>query len=126
MSKRSNACEFSQKEREAIIKRDKGECIFCNMMYRPEETDSYGRSIKEIMHYVPRSQGGLGVRYNAAVGCKCHHTMFDNGKYREEMDKLFAHYLAGKYKNWNKADIIYDKWRELKNVSNRPKLQEDH
>lgn len=113
MSKRSNACEFSKKEREAIIKRDHGECIFCNMLYHPEETDDYGRSIKEIMHYIPRSQGGLGVRQNGAIGCKCHHAMLDNGKHRKEMGELFAHYLRGKYKDWNEENITYNKWRSL-------------
>jgi hypothetical protein len=68
--------------------------------------------IIETMHYIPRSRGGLGIARNAALGCKWHHMMLDNGNKgnREEMLNMFADYLKGNYKDWNEKDLIYNKW----------------
>lgn len=107
-SKRTKACDFVQKERKQIMERDTG-CIFCRMRYRMERADSYNTSIKEIMHYIPRSQGGLGIGKNAAVGCKYHHLMLDEGEHRKEMLELFKKYLQGMYQDWSEADLVYHK-----------------
>lgn len=108
-SKRSNACEFSAAERSAIAHRDY-ECIFCKMHYMPAKdgTDKYNLS---IMHYIPRSKGGLGIRQNGAVGCAYHHDMLDNGNKgnRQEMLNMFAAYLKSKYVGWNEENLIYRK-----------------
>ena len=57
-------------------------------------------SIKETMHFVPRSAGGLGVEQNGAIGCKYHHEMLD----------FFEKYLRGKYPGWNREALIYKKY----------------
>ena len=107
-SKRARACDFTQKERAAINERDEG-CIFCRMGYRMEKADGYNTSIREIMHYIPRSQGGLGIRQNAAVGCKYHHMMLDEGPHRKEMRELFKGYLNSIYKDWSEEALVYRK-----------------
>ena len=91
-SKRYKACEFSQKEREEIYKRDKGKCIFCGSTYQ-----------LTWMHFVSRAKGGLGIKENGALGClNCHMTM-DNpigyqqvaeskslkGRFRKHLDKHY-------------------------------------
>lgn len=70
------------------------------------------REVKDLMHYIPRSSGGLGIPQNAAVGCRFHHTMFDNGHQgrHEEMKELFKGYLMARYPGWNEKDIVYSKW----------------
>ena len=108
MSKRSRACEFSKKEREEIYERDYG-CIFCQKNYRMEPEGEWGHCIFEVMHYVPRSQGGLGIARNAAIGCKYHHMMLDNSEHRAEMKEIFKAYLQRMYWDWNEKDLIYDK-----------------
>lgn len=115
-SKRSRSTEFSAKAREEIKARDGNNCIFCVMRYQMEKADPYEQSIKEIMHYIPRSAGGLGIAQNAAIGCKYHHMMLDNGNQgnREEMLGLFREYLSKRYRGWNEKELVYDKWSFLK------------
>lgn len=108
MSKRSRACDFSTKERTLIKARDEG-CIFCRWRYRMEKADAFNTSVMEIMHYIPRSQGGLGIARNGAIGCKYHHMMLDNSEHRAEMKEMFKAYLKGMYRDWDEADLVYHK-----------------
>lgn len=113
MSKRSKACEFSKEARQEIMNRDRG-CIFCQMGYEIPEEFTASRGL-QIMHFVPRSQGGLGIPQNGAVGCIYHHMLLDNGKdHREVMTDLFRDYLKSHYKNWDDLTLTYDKWSFLK------------
>lgn len=111
-SKQARAREFSKKEREKILCRDNGECIFCKMKYRMENANPFVLGIREIMHYIPRSQNGLGIEQNGAVGCKHHHEMMDNGNKgrREEMLGLFRDYLQSFYPEWDEKSLKYRKW----------------
>jgi hypothetical protein len=114
-SKQARRREFSQKDRETIINRDRHECIFCRMKYHMEDVDGYGQQLPSIMHYIGRAQGGLGIPENGALGCQCHHEMYDNGnKGRHgEMRGLFREYLMQYYPDWNEEKLVYSKWREL-------------
>lgn len=107
-SKRTKACDFTQKERSIIKDRDNG-CIFCRMRYRMEKADAYNTSIREIMHYIPRSQGGLGIAKNAAVGCKYHHMMMDESDRRAEMRGIMKRYLSSMYREWDESELVYQK-----------------
>ncbi len=107
-SKRTRRCDFTPKQRDIIRERDGG-CIFCRMRYRMEKADSYLTSIMETMHYIPRSQGGLGIGRNAALGCKYHHMMMDGGPHREEMRGLMREYLRSVYRDWDETDLVYRK-----------------
>lgn len=119
-SKRTKAVDFSQKDRIEIIKRDKGKCIFCEMGYHLEEATTLDLEIKDLMHYIPRSAGGLGIAKNAAVGCRHHHTMFDNGYQgrHTEMKEIFKEYLKGFYPDWDEEKLVYNKWDFLKGENN--------
>ena len=77
--------------------------------------------IDGIMHYIPRSRNGLGIKENGAIGCKWHHRMLDNGSSgrREEMLTIFRRYLQSHYKDWDESKLTYNKWscfEEVKNV----------
>lgn len=114
MSKRSNACEFSQKARLQIVERDKG-CIFCSRGYHLPPEEFTATQELQIMHFIPRSQGGLGVPENGALGCIYHHMLLDNGRdTREEMTEIFEEYLRSIYPDWNKKKLIYNKWSFLR------------
>lgn len=114
MSARSRACEFSEKARQAIKQRDKG-CIFCRLGYMlPPEDEFYMETHRyQIMHFIPRSQGGLGIPENGAVGCLWHHNMMDNGNLENRADMLtiFEAYLRARHENWSRSKLIYSKWR---------------
>lgn len=115
MQRRARKAEFNQKARKAIEQRDNG-CIFCGMHYRMEKALPMDLSVFSIMHFVPRSAGGLGIEENGAVGCQYHHDMLDNGNggHRKEMLELFEEYLRQFYSDWNKTELVYDKWSFLK------------
>lgn len=116
-SKQARAREFSKKAREEIISRDGGACIFCRMGYRMPGADMWlAAEIKSIMHYIPRSKGGLGIPQNGAVGCQYHHSLMDNGSKgnRGEMLRLFREYLQGCYPGWDEKGLIYSKWDFMK------------
>lgn len=114
MSKRSNACEFSAKERKKIHLRDNETCIFCRLGYRMSNEASIGDL--QIMHYLGRgSKGGLGIEQNGGLGCIYHHQMLDNGLYHDEMHALFRGYLKSFYPDWDERRLVYDKWAFLKN-----------
>ena len=114
MQKRARKAEFTAKTRRIIEVRDNG-CIFCQMHYHMEKAFEMDLSVFSIMHFIPRSAGGLGIEQNGAVGCQYHHDMLDNGNggHREEMLELFEEYLSSIYDDWDKAKLKYNKWSFL-------------
>lgn len=72
--------------------------------------------IFSVMHYIPRSQNGLGVPQNGAVGCQYHHNLLDNGckGLRDEMLEIFREYLQEHYPDWDEKKLVYTKWGFLK------------
>lgn len=110
--KRTRATEFRAIDRATIADRDSG-CIFCNMNYFNEELNMYEKSNFQTMHYIPRSQGGLGIPQNGAVGCIGHHAMLDNGNKGRgpEMKELFKKYLQSKYPDWDESELVFNKYR---------------
>jgi len=82
------------------------------MAYRMEGATWYARNMTSIMHFIPRSQNGLGIPENGAVGCQWHHEMLDNGNKgnRQEMLDLFETYLKSKHPDWKREKLVYKKW----------------
>ena len=113
MSKRSKACNIPNKIRQQVKERDQG-CIFCHLGYRlpPEDEFITTTGTPQIMHFIPRSQGGRGIPQNLAQGCVWHHNMLDNGNLgnRAEMLNLFEAYLRIYYPDWKREELIYNKW----------------
>uniref|UniRef100_UPI00402AEAD3 hypothetical protein n=1 Tax=[Lactobacillus] rogosae TaxID=706562 RepID=UPI00402AEAD3 len=72
----------------------------------------YSQQILSVMHYIPRSAGGLGILQNGAIGCQFHHNMLDNGNQgnRKEMLEIFKQYLQELYPEWNEDELVYRKW----------------
>lgn len=112
MSKQARAREFNAASRQIIKERDLYQCIFCRMGYHMEDVTWYGQQLQSIMHYIPRSRGGLGIPQNGALGCQSHHEMLDNGNKgrREEMLQMFRQYLQDHYPDWSEDALTYNKW----------------
>lgn len=111
-SKQAKAREFGPKARKEIYYRDCASCIFCRAGYHMDGGTWLAKEIKGVMHYIPRSQGGLGIPQNGAVGCQYHHEMMDNGNRgcREEMRGIFRRYLEKHYPEWSEEELVYSKW----------------
>lgn len=106
--KRTKATDFTQSTRERIRQRDQDQCLFCRL-------GKYGKSqtprMLEIMHYINRSAGGLGIPENGVIGCNYHHQLLDNGNkgYRKDMLADMREYLMGWYPDWKEEELHYRK-----------------
>ena len=102
MSKRSKACEISQKTKEIVWDRDNHSCVVC------------GRSVSMTCanaHYVKRSQGGLGIEQNIVTMCPGCHYEEDFGKNTKVYEEIIKDYLKGKYgADWTREKLIYKKY----------------
>lgn len=98
-SKRSKACDITQKVKQIVYERDGGLCVICHNPGMPNA------------HYIRRSQGGLGIEQNVVTLCmKCHND-YDNGNYRAKYGEIIREYLSSIYEGWNEGDLIYNKWK---------------
>ena len=100
MSKRSKACDISQKTKEIVWSRDNQSCIICGK-YVPKTCAN--------AHYIKRSQGGLGIEQNIVTLCMRCHNDYDNGNSRISTGYKIQWYLKSCYDNWNEKDLIYRK-----------------
>ena len=111
LSKQARAREFNTSSRRIIKERDRNQCIFCQMQYHMEDVTWSGPESLSIMHYIPRSHGGLGIPQNGAQGCVSHHEMLDNGNkgWREDMQQYIETYMRQQYAGWNREKLVYRK-----------------
>lgn len=103
-SKRSKAADIPNDVRETVKARDGWDCIFCRAF------GESGYEPTQIMHYIGRKQGGLGIEENLAFGCAAHHQELDNGKDGAKYREFFREYLEEQYPDWNERKLIYSKW----------------
>lgn len=112
MNKSTRKLQFSTITKKKILYRDRGECIYCSREYHMESPSPLPYEIKDIMHYVNKSAGGLGIEENGAVGCRYHHMLLDNGNkgLREEMLEIFKKHLMAHYPEWDESRLKYRKY----------------
>ena len=69
--------------------------------------------IQDIMHIVNKSQGGLGIMENGALGCRYHHAQLDNGNkgLRQQMQEDLESYMKSIYPGWNRESLYYNKYQ---------------
>ena len=111
MHRSTKKLQFDQKTREKIYERDRHQCIFCRAGYHMNSTTEMGYQLDGIMHYIPRSQGGLGIEQNGALGCHYHHELMDNGSkgLRREMQAMMRKYFKEMYPDWDPEKLVYRK-----------------
>lgn len=96
-----------------IAERDGNECIFCKLGYHMDKCRSEMLlGIPDIMHYINKSQGGLGIEENGVLGCRFHHGLLDNGNLglRPEMLEIMKEHLMQQYPDWSEDKLVYKKW----------------
>jgi len=60
-------------------------------------------------HYIPRSQGGLGVEENVVTLCRRCHDLYDNSGQRPLLGREIEGYLRRQYPGWERDRFIYRK-----------------
>lgn len=96
-SKRTKALDISPAVKAAVYERDGGRCVLC------------GRPGFPNAHFIPRSQGGLGVEENVLTLCAWCHDRYDNGPYRAQTEAELEAYLRGLYPDWSREKLYYRK-----------------
>lgn len=101
MSKRSKACDISQKVKKKVWLRDDYKCIFCHRWVPMSCANA---------HYIKRSQGGLGIEQNVVTACpECHYEE-DHGQNTKLYEDYMENYLKSIYgADWKKENLIYNK-----------------
>ena len=102
-SKRTKALDISSAVRTKVRERDGG-CIFCTKYnFLPTGANT------EIMHYIGRGAGGLGIPENLAVGCIIHHRQMDQGTGKQKlmMKALMRDYLRNQYPEWDESKLTW-------------------
>lgn len=97
-SKRSKACDISPKVKQAVWERDGKYCVNCGS---PEAMPN--------AHYIPRSQGGLGIEENVITLCCNCHTLYDQSSQRSEIRSKLKNYLKLLYPDWDESKLTYRK-----------------
>ena len=105
-SRRSKACDISQKVKERVWEREGGRCVICGNSY----------NVMPNGHFISRVNGGLGIEENIVTLCtelttnKCHRKYdFGTKSEREEVGSKIEEYLKSKYPNWDKSKLTYKK-----------------
>lgn len=121
-SKRSNATDIPREVKLTVWGRDNGQCVYCRGMrgeYKEPIVNGVRKMARAIYnplpnaHFIPRSQGGLGIEKNIVTLCLlCHHD-FDNGKdlkLRKKIYEFVKNYLKNYYgKSWDIEKLKYRK-----------------
>lgn len=103
---------FTREVAERVADRDGHVCLFCRLGFHMECHSDMLLGIPDIMHYINKSQGGLGVEENGVLGCRYHHGLLDNGHLglRDKMLAMMKEHLRQQYPDWNEKELVYKKW----------------
>ena len=108
MRKETKATSISDAVRRRVAARDEIDgwtcCIICG-----KPAPSGASTAFSCAHFIPRSEGGLGVEENIVSLCPRCHGMYDQGIDRKNTTIFLANYLKSKYPDWDEDKLIYKK-----------------
>ena len=100
MTERTKALAISPAVKKVVAERDSLDgqtcCIICGSPDGLPEA-----------HYVPRSQGGLGIEENIVTLCRECHRAYDQSPRRKEIGEELRIYLKWKYPDWDEGELTY-------------------
>lgn len=79
-------------------------CLWCGLPAPASDRLAFSNA-----HYVPRSQGGLGVERNIVTLCPTCHRRYDQSTDREKMGEFLRDYLKKQYEDWDESQLYYRK-----------------
>lgn len=99
-SRRTRALEIPSKVKADVWERDNGRCILCG-----------SRNAAPNAHFIPRSDGGLGIPENIVTLCWPCHMAYDQSENRKAIGARIERYLSARYPIWDKNALRYRKDR---------------
>ena len=107
-AKRTKSLEIPIEVKRKVAERDSIDghpcCIWCGKPAPTTNPLAFSNA-----HYIPRSQGGLGIEENTlTLDWECH-LRYDQSEYHSEMKAFFAEYLQGKHPDWSEEKLVYKK-----------------
>ncbi len=107
-AKRTKDLEIPQEVKKAVAERDSIDghpcCIWCGKPAPTSNPLAFSNA-----HYIPRSQGGLGIEENILTLSWDCHMKFDESTERPKMKVFFRKYLKSKYPDWSEDNLVYRK-----------------
>lgn len=107
LTDRAKACEIPQSVKQVVAQRDSVDgwpcCILCGKP-APDGSTEWSNA-----HYVPRSQGGLGIEQNVLTLCPECHRRFDQTPERAALADELWEYLKSKYRLWARHKCVFDR-----------------
>lgn len=104
--KKTVPTEISFDVKMKVLKRDNGRCVVCGSTHNVEAN----------AHYIPRSEGGMGIEENIVTLCnnesknKCHYKFdFGTDEERKEIGEKIEAHLKKHYSKWSSEKVIYKK-----------------
>lgn len=110
-SQRTKALNIPVEVKRKVAERDSIDghpcCIWCGKPAPTSNPLAFSNA-----HYIPRSQGGLGIEENIlTLDWECH-LMFDQTEKHWQMKVFLKEYLKSKYPDWKEEDLVYKKEKE--------------
>lgn len=107
-SKRTKALDISPAVKKRVWERDGGCCVLCGSRV----------NCMPNAHFIPRSQGGLGIEQNVVTLCtpmsenQCHRRFdFGGEEERSAIRAVLKAYLQSQYPGWSEKELVYRKWK---------------
>lgn len=101
-SNRAKACQIPTKVKKKVAERDSEDgylqCVICGS----------NQGLPEA-HYIPRSEGGLGIEENIFTACRECHREFDSGDWntKQALREMVSEHFKKFYPDWSEEMLVY-------------------
>lgn len=106
MHRRTKALAIAREVKKRVAERDSIDgwpcCVWCGKPAPTANPLAYSNA-----HFIPRSQGGLGVEKNILTLCPDCHRAYDHSGDRQMLQEFFRRYLVQEYGEITDDDITY-------------------